>query len=455
MNQSRLAKWDSNCLDTYILLPLDYGFVNNRDCFFISHFWRTRSHPDPEGIDMSLFRDDLRDQQWSYVWIDWTCLPQAPRSKEEDRYFRKMLRSIPLLVQDCGFGWRFPTFEARAWVLFEVATFLLNHKPPFPITDDLETFFIHVNEMVRDGVQPTLKKHGYQCTNQSDLSLVTGWMEILVILFKTVPNVRDRQEIIDAIYAPVAGSLKHFGLNLEIDKSAGTITIDGTIHKFTPIYQLTRETSEQQPPNSALQPPLPGSLVKIAEIDKAIAATDSLASGIDSDIQADFDYLSGPWGCEELLVLDKAALSELLYKVLQDDQTAGLRSRSMDTHKGDKQHPPYVQLNSIGKTFRPYRITKRQDGRLVLYGHEALYRAKRALDRAKNPSVTPSTADLITELIDIGSELQGRVRSIGSMLNDAGGMMLMQQVHKAIRDRLGVSRARELEYAWDGVGDWL
>ncbi|CAI7597383.1 unnamed protein product [Penicillium pancosmium] len=212
--------------------------------------------------------------------------------------------------------------------------------------------------------------------------------------------------------------------------------------------------------------PLPASPAKIVEIDTAIAATDGLVSGIDSVIQADFDYSSGLWGSEEILVLNKAAISELLYKVLQDDQTAGFRSRDVVTHEGDNQRPPYIQVNSNGGTFRPYRIAKRQDGRLVLYGHAALYRAKRVLDRTKNPSVTPSAADLITELIDIGhaeaallgprgSELWGHVRSIGSALNHAGGKKLMLQAHEAVRDRLGAIRARELDVAWDGVGDWL
>lgn len=128
--------------------------------------------------------------------------------------------------------------------------------------------------------------------------------------------------------------------------------------------------------------PLPVSLVKIVEIDQAIAATDGLASGIDSVIQADFDSVSGPWGSEEILVLDKAAISELLYKVLQDGQSAGFRSYNVVTREGGKQQPPYIQLNCFSNsTFRPYRIAKRQDGRLVLYGHAALYPAKRALDR--------------------------------------------------------------------------
>ncbi|KAF9946223.1 hypothetical protein BGZ72_000520 [Mortierella alpina] len=234
---------------------------------------------------------------------------------------------------------------------------------------------------------------------------------------------------------------------------------------------LGNKTSRQEPttvPNAvpAVLTPSPAPPAKIAEIDKVIAATESLASSIDSVIQADFDYISDRWGSEEILVLDKAAISELLYKVLQDDQTAGFSERSVSTNEGNSQRPSFVQLDSLGKAFRPYRIAKNQDGRLFLYGHAALYRAKRALDRAKNPSATLSTADLITELIDVGSaegtllgplgwEPLKRVRSIGSALNDAGGKKLMQQAHKTVRDKLGAPRARELEVAWDGVGSWL
>jgi hypothetical protein len=52
-------KWDLDRLEEYILLPIDYGFANNQDCFFISHFWRTSEHPDPQADDMRFFREDL------------------------------------------------------------------------------------------------------------------------------------------------------------------------------------------------------------------------------------------------------------------------------------------------------------------------------------------------------------------------------------------------------------
>ncbi|KAF9083666.1 hypothetical protein BGX29_002969 [Mortierella sp. GBA35] len=152
-----------------------------------------------------------------------------------------MLRCIPLLIQDCAFTWRFHTFEARAWVLFEVATWLLNHKYSGFLSDDMKTFAIHVKEMVVDGVLPTLEKHGYRCTNQSDLRLVTGWMEILVILFRAVPDVQIRQETMDRIYAPFVGSFINYAIGLHVDKSAGIITIDGTTHTFTPVFRLTSD----------------------------------------------------------------------------------------------------------------------------------------------------------------------------------------------------------------------
>ncbi|KFY13656.1 hypothetical protein V492_03108 [Pseudogymnoascus sp. VKM F-4246] len=216
--------------------------------------------------------------------------------------------------------------------------------------------------------------------------------------------------------------------------------------------------TEVAPPPTPTAPP-----VKIPEVDEALAATDSLARGIDSIIEADFGVLQFVWGCEEILLLDKPAMRELLYKALQDDYLTGFLSREFYTKGGDEFHPPFAQIYSKAQTFRPYRIVKRQDGRLVLYGHAALYRAKRALERAKNPPVTPD--DFTTELVDIGSEggllrprgseLGERVHAIGEALNNAGGMGLMLQVHGTVRKRLGAPLARELEVAWDGVGAWL
>jgi hypothetical protein len=71
-------KWDPDRLDEYILLPVEYGFANRKDCFFVSHYWRSRDHPDPKGEDFRLSHKDLSKVEWSYVWVDWTFMPQVP-----------------------------------------------------------------------------------------------------------------------------------------------------------------------------------------------------------------------------------------------------------------------------------------------------------------------------------------------------------------------------------------
>ncbi|KAF9177937.1 hypothetical protein BGZ51_008114, partial [Haplosporangium sp. Z 767] len=93
--------------------------------------------------------------------------------------------------------------------------------------------------MVTNGVLPTLEKHGYRCTNQSDLKLVTGWMEIVIILFKIVRDASARQEIMDQIYQPYVGATSFLTIGLTVDKSAGIITLNGKEYKFTPVYDLT------------------------------------------------------------------------------------------------------------------------------------------------------------------------------------------------------------------------
>src|SRR5450432_2826696 len=49
----------------------------------------------------SFMRQD-RFMKWSYIWLDWTCMPQVPRSDVQQRYFNKMLWCIPMIVHDCA-----------------------------------------------------------------------------------------------------------------------------------------------------------------------------------------------------------------------------------------------------------------------------------------------------------------------------------------------------------------
>ncbi|KAJ7822731.1 hypothetical protein B0H14DRAFT_3731138 [Mycena olivaceomarginata] len=169
---------------------------------------------------------DLVSMTWSYVWIDWTCMPQVgedgKRTPLEKPYFGMMLQCIPMVVRDCAFVWRFPAWEPRAWILYEIAEHAVGHRQ-YVVTEDNKPFLRHVQEMVLFGVHPVLDKYKYRCTNASDMDLVTGRLELLVILAKLFPDdVTIRRELLDILNKPANGSVTHYEYN-----------------RFTPTFNLT------------------------------------------------------------------------------------------------------------------------------------------------------------------------------------------------------------------------
>jgi ankyrin repeat protein len=50
---------------------------------------------------------------------------------------------------------------------------------------------------------------------------------------------------------------------------------------------------------------------------------------------------------------------------------------------------------------------------------------------------------------------EGTVRQIGRALDERGGIALMLNAHRLVSERLGRTAGRELEVAWDGIGEWM
>jgi hypothetical protein len=48
-----------------------------------------------------------------------------------------------------------------------------------------------------------------------------------------------------------------------------------------------------------------------------------------------------------------------------------------------------------------------------------------------------------------------RTKPIGRELNRRGGRRLMLRVHREVSALVSREDARELEFAWDGIGKWL
>ena len=184
----------------------------------------------------------MRKISWSYAWVDWTCLPQAPRNETEEKYFRKMLRNIPALIRDCGFQWRYPRFHPRAWVLYEIADFYYNHDhTAFYVTDDIMKIHAHIKEILVIGVREVVNKYGYKCTVESGLEILISWMEIMTILYKINPDVTRRQQVFESINRARANILilPESDLKITVDKDQGIISHAGKrynyLYPFAPI----------------------------------------------------------------------------------------------------------------------------------------------------------------------------------------------------------------------------
>lgn len=234
MSQERMEKWSRDKLDDYVLLPASPSFVTRTECFFISHFWHSRDHPDPDGEYLRLHQAELKSQTWSYIWVDWTCMPQDPRSLPEEMYFHRCLQTMSGIIRNCGFKWFYPPFEPRLWILYEIVVFALTSEGDIPKTPDIEPYLQHVNEMLEKGVQATLAKHGYRCSYDRDRKYLTSSLELLVLLTGLPFEIYIIRDIMDYMtWQSTAKSLCIVGV-AEVNKLEGTIVTGGKTYTFTP-----------------------------------------------------------------------------------------------------------------------------------------------------------------------------------------------------------------------------
>jgi hypothetical protein len=55
-----------------------------------------------------------------------------------------------------------------------------------------------------------------------------------------------------------------------------------------------------------------------------------------------------------------------------------------------------------------------------------------------------------------GGAVEEEIRAIGQALHEAGGIELMRFVHAGFASKSGdPGAARNLEFLWDGIGNWL
>jgi hypothetical protein len=256
MRQNQFLKWNPIHLEyNYILLPVGYGFINKRDCFYVSHFWRTKEHPDPQGEDFGIVIRHLATKSWAYVWVDWTCLPQSPRSNTQTEYATKMLRRTSILMRNCAFVWRCPRLQPRLWILVEVAQYMLTGNN-YTTTPDIEVFTNDVLAMETEGVRQVVRRCGYKCSVSRDYRLLVGWLELLIIVSKLVPDVSLKRSLLDSLDTSIESSWNDNGTAIQVDKATGIVSHNKSVYRFAPLWpvdgdglpEVVTEPSRCEPP---------------------------------------------------------------------------------------------------------------------------------------------------------------------------------------------------------------
>ncbi|KFZ01474.1 hypothetical protein V501_09979 [Pseudogymnoascus sp. VKM F-4519 (FW-2642)] len=239
MSQRRMKKWSRNELNDYVLLPASLGFVSRRDCFFVSHFWQTQEDPDPGGEYLRLHQAELKPQTWSYIWVDWTCMPQSPRLPQEEAYFSRCLGTMSGIIRNSGFIYFYPPFQPRLWILYEITEFAFTSSGGILATPDIKLFLKHIDEMLTTGVQATLAKHGYRCSCDHDRLHLTSWLELLVLLQQLHLGIDTIRKIMDGItWQNLAHTHRHLGVSeVELKRFEGTLVVNGKTHRFSSFPQ--------------------------------------------------------------------------------------------------------------------------------------------------------------------------------------------------------------------------
>ncbi|RYC60378.1 hypothetical protein CHU98_g5831 [Xylaria longipes] len=246
LSQKTMTKWSSDRLDDYVLLPALNGYVGRRECFFVSHFWHTKDDPDPDGTYLRLHQEQLQPQAWLYIWVDWTCIPQHPRSQQEDVYFLRSLNTMSGIIRNSGFTWFYPPFEARLWILYEIAEYSLTCDGGVEETADIKRFKTHIQEMVRFGVRSTLDKHGYKCTYDRDREFLISWLEILVLLTRLHVDIDDVRRMLDGLtwHHPMTMMFNTINGLIQLCAYEGTLDFGGERYTFTPLPEFGKFSAD-------------------------------------------------------------------------------------------------------------------------------------------------------------------------------------------------------------------
>jgi hypothetical protein len=233
-------KWSRDRLDDYVLLSRPariHVTTGVRLCEpLLANEKRSSSGWEIPASDQHA----LSQEPWSYIWLDWTCIPQDLRGPAEETHSTRDLESMPAIIRNSSFMYWHPPFEPKLWISYEIAEYSLTNDYGSPTSDDIKPFKEHIAEMLRVGVRPTLEQHGYRCSYDRDRKYLTAWLELLVLWSKLQVDVGYRRRLSDCLTWCGAAETMVIGTgtgSLELLKFEGILKVDEKSYSFTPFPQ--------------------------------------------------------------------------------------------------------------------------------------------------------------------------------------------------------------------------
>lgn len=156
--------------------------------FFISHPWLSKTHPDPDGKHFSLIKEHAKQQKDEvFYWFDYSCLPQEPRTQEDEHFFKKTLPKIST-IQSKGSTIIIAeeNYNERMWCYIEHFAAVLFSKRKHGIVSTVEyigdnSSYYEIEDRVHTLEEPAWDK--LKVTNPSDIKSIKynyRWLSNLV-----------------------------------------------------------------------------------------------------------------------------------------------------------------------------------------------------------------------------------------------------------------------------------
>jgi hypothetical protein len=88
----------------------------NKRILVASHRWKMMGNPDPQGTTIK----EVLCHDKKYIFIDYCCLPQWPRTEIENQEFKEYLKIMNIFYSNCQIG-KIVTddYYKRSWCVFE------------------------------------------------------------------------------------------------------------------------------------------------------------------------------------------------------------------------------------------------------------------------------------------------------------------------------------------------